>query len=115
MCVALQIKSGVSYRTGKGDYVVPVEHHADLWRRSTVPVFGMVYDPDDLQLRWVDLTGYQKCARGRAKWLGGLATEVAVGTAIADCISVDISGDFDGGPSSPVEVAECLVAETAAA
>jgi hypothetical protein len=57
-CVALQIKSGVSYRTCKGDYVVPVEHHADLWRRSTVPVFGIVYDPDDSQLRWVDLTGY---------------------------------------------------------
>jgi len=58
LCLALQIKSGVSYRTGKGDYVVPVEHHADLWRRSTVPVFGIVYDPDDSQLRWVDLTGY---------------------------------------------------------
>jgi hypothetical protein len=58
LCVALQIKSGVSYRTGKGDYAVPVEHHAGLWRRSTVPVFGMVYDPDDSQLRWVDLTGY---------------------------------------------------------
>ncbi len=58
LCVALQIKSGVSYRTGKGDYVVPVEHHADLWRQSTVPVFGIVYDPDDSKLRWVDLTGY---------------------------------------------------------
>ena len=58
LCVALQIKSGVSYRTGKGDHVVPVEHHADLWRRSTVPVFGIVYDPEDKQLRWVDLTGY---------------------------------------------------------
>jgi len=58
LCVALQIKSGVSFRTGKGDHVVPVEHHADLWRRSTVPVFGIVYDPDDSQLRWVDLTGY---------------------------------------------------------
>ena len=58
LCVALQIKSGVSYRTGIGDYLVPVEHHANLWRRSTVPVFGIVYDPDDSQLRWVDLTGY---------------------------------------------------------
>ena len=33
-------------------------HRADLWRRSTVPVFGIVHDPDDSQLRWVDLTGY---------------------------------------------------------
>src|SRR5205807_3744260 len=27
-------------------------------RRSTVPVFGIVHDPDDSELRWVDLTGY---------------------------------------------------------
>ena len=58
LCVALQIKSGVSYRTNKSDYLVPVEHHANLWRRSTVPVFGIVHDPNDFQLRWVDLTGY---------------------------------------------------------
>lgn len=58
LCVALQIKSGLSYRTAKGDYVVPVDHHADLWRRSTVPVFGIVHDPEDSKLRWVDLTGY---------------------------------------------------------
>jgi hypothetical protein len=58
LCVALQIKSGVSYRTGQGDYLIPVDHHADLWRRSTVPVFGIVHDPNDGQLRWVDLTGY---------------------------------------------------------
>jgi hypothetical protein len=57
---------------------------------------------------------YQKCACGRAKWLGGLASDVVPGTAIADCLSIDISGDFDGGRSSPVEVAECPVAETAA-
>jgi hypothetical protein len=58
LCVALQIKSGVSYRNSRGDYIVPVDDHADIWRRSTVPVFGVVYDPDDSQLRWVDLTGY---------------------------------------------------------
>jgi hypothetical protein len=37
---------------------VPVENHSEIWRRSTVPVFGIVYDPDDSQIRWVDLTGY---------------------------------------------------------
>jgi hypothetical protein len=58
LCVALQVKSGVSYRNSKGDYVVPVENHSEFWRRSTVPVFGIVYDPDDSQIRWVDLTGY---------------------------------------------------------
>jgi len=43
LCVALQIKAGTSYRTGKGDYAIPVENHGELWRRSTVPVFGIVY------------------------------------------------------------------------
>ena len=68
LCVALQIKSGVSYRTAKGDYAVSVQRHADMWRRSTVPVFGIVYDPDDAQLRWVDLTGY---LRAHPEQLGG--------------------------------------------
>jgi hypothetical protein len=58
LCVALQIKSGTSYRRAGGDYLVPVDNHADSWRRSTVPVFGIVYDPDDSKVRWVDLTGY---------------------------------------------------------
>lgn len=58
LCIALQIKSGTSYRNSKGDYFVPLDNHADIWRRSTVPVFGIVYDPDDSQIRWVDLTGY---------------------------------------------------------
>src|SRR5437667_4584073 len=52
LCVMLQIKAGASYRTAKGDYVVPVNQHADLWRRSTVPVFGGVHDPHDGLLRW---------------------------------------------------------------
>jgi hypothetical protein len=58
LCAALQIKSGISYRAAKGDYFIPVDNHADTWRRSTVPVFGLVYDPDDGLIRWVDLTGY---------------------------------------------------------
>jgi len=58
LCVALQIKAGSSYRTSNGDYAIPVDGHADLWRRSTIPVFGIVHDPDDGLLRWVDLTGY---------------------------------------------------------
>ncbi len=47
LCAALQIKSGKSYRTANGDYSVPVNGHAETWRRSTIPVFGLVYDPDD--------------------------------------------------------------------
>jgi hypothetical protein len=58
LCVALQIKSGESFRTAQGDYFIPIERHADSWRRSTVPVFGLVHDPSDQLLRWVDITGY---------------------------------------------------------
>jgi hypothetical protein len=57
-CVAVQIKAGRSFRKSDGSYFLPVESHADNWRRSTVPVFGLVYDPDDRTLRWGDLTAY---------------------------------------------------------
>jgi hypothetical protein len=58
LCAAVQIKSGITYRAASGDYFIPVETHANTWRRSTVPVFGLVYDPADGLIRWVDLTGY---------------------------------------------------------
>ncbi|HEU0153457.1 MAG TPA: DUF4365 domain-containing protein [Arenimonas sp.] len=58
ICVALQIKAGRSYRTRDGDYYIPTGRHTETWRESTIPVFGVVYDPDDVGLRWVDLTAY---------------------------------------------------------
>lgn len=58
LCVALQIKAGASYRKKNGEYLIPLADHTELWRRSTVPVFGIVHDPVDNKLRWVDLTGY---------------------------------------------------------
>ena len=58
LCVALQIKSGESFRTSRGDYFIPVEKHAESWRRSTVPIFGLVFDPSDQLIRWVDITAY---------------------------------------------------------
>lgn len=58
VCVALQIKAGASYKSVDGDYRLPLGGHADSWRRSTVPVFGLIYDPADCLLRWVDLTSY---------------------------------------------------------
>jgi len=58
LCVALQVKSGTSYRTAKGDYFIPVDDHAHNWRCSTVSIFGLVYDPEDSLMRWVDVTRY---------------------------------------------------------
>ena len=66
LCAALQIKAGTSYRSADGDYFVPVQNHRDMWRRSTVPVFGLVYDPDDGLIRWADVTGYLRSASGHS-------------------------------------------------
>lgn len=55
-CVALQIKSGPSYRRRDGTYVIPIGKHAITWRESTVPLFGVVFDPEHQTLHWVDLT-----------------------------------------------------------
>jgi hypothetical protein len=58
LCIAVQIKSGESYRTRSGDYFIPIGNHSADWRYSSVPVFGVVYDPADQRLRWADITGY---------------------------------------------------------
>jgi hypothetical protein len=58
LCAALQIKSGTSYRAAKGKYFIPIDGHAENWRQSTIPVFGLVYDVDDGLIRWTDLTGH---------------------------------------------------------
>lgn len=66
-CAALQVKSGASYRCTSGDYFIPVGTHASIWRASTVPVFGIVYDPSDRMLRWVDVSGYLRANPAQAQ------------------------------------------------
>jgi hypothetical protein len=83
LCAALQVKFGASYRTAKGDYVIPVDSHADTWRKSTIPVFGLVYDPDDGLIRWIDLTGY---LRAHPEQTGG--TVPVSGRHVLDLISL---------------------------
>jgi hypothetical protein len=58
LCAAVQVKSGKSFRNPDDSYFIPIEGHAQNWRMSTVPVFGIVFDPTDKNMRWVDLTGY---------------------------------------------------------
>ena len=76
LCLALQIKSGASYRNSTGDYFVPMDNHADIWRRSIVPVFGIVYDPDDGQIRWIDLM--DTSGHTRSRWLGEFRCRVVI-------------------------------------
>ncbi len=69
LCTAVQIKGGLSYRHTGGDYRIPLTaSHRKVWRDSTVPVIGIVYDPDDRLLRWVNLSALlrtERCASTR--------------------------------------------------
>lgn len=54
--VALQVKSGPSFRQDDR-WVIPGDpQDFTLWRESTVPMFGVVHDPSDESLRWVNLS-----------------------------------------------------------
>jgi hypothetical protein len=57
LCVALQIKAGRKYKRADG-YAMPVEKHEQYWRASTLPVAGIVHDPEDNSLHWVNITDY---------------------------------------------------------
>jgi hypothetical protein len=58
ICFALQIKGGASYRRGT-DYGIPLHPgRAELWLNSTVPVIGIVHDPEDGKLRWCNISAY---------------------------------------------------------
>ena len=61
--IALQVKSGLSYRQGSG-YRIPCSRDLlALWAGSSVPIFGMVYDPERDSICWLNLTGW---ARGQS-------------------------------------------------
>jgi hypothetical protein len=58
--IALQVKGGVSYRRA-GSYVIPCPPaDRELWRSSSVPVFGVVHDPDNDRLHWTNLTAWAR-------------------------------------------------------
>lgn len=74
LCVALQIKGGESYRRTGGGYVIPLDdEHAQLWRSSTVPIFGVVHDPSDGKLRWCNISEFLNTPEG-----GRLPTAIPV-------------------------------------
>ena len=56
-CIALQIKGGVSFHRQDG-YVIPADRRRHtFWSESSIPVFGIVWDPAGGGLYWTDLTG----------------------------------------------------------
>lgn len=65
LCAALQIKGANSYRQTGGSYLIPLDDdHAELWRSSTVPVFGIVHDPLDGKLRWCNISEFLNSLEG---------------------------------------------------
>ena len=58
-CVALQIKSGTSYRSGPNRYAFQADRdHFEYWSSHTLPVLAVIFDPDTQGAVWVDITEY---------------------------------------------------------
>jgi len=55
-CIAVQIKGGRSFRRKDGYAVTADSRRRRLWANSTVPVFGIVWDPGNDSLFWINLT-----------------------------------------------------------
>lgn len=56
-CVALQIKSGPSYRSGPGRYAFQSDRdHFEYWASHTLPVLAVIFDPEKEKAVWVDIT-----------------------------------------------------------
>lgn len=51
----IQVKSGLKYRRATG-YGIPVGKNGEDWKRSRVPVVGVVYDPDLKKLFWGNIS-----------------------------------------------------------
>lgn len=64
-CIALQIKSGESFRRRDG-YSIPIADHYSVWRQSSIPVAGIVYDPAEDRLYWCNISEHLESAGGDA-------------------------------------------------
>jgi tetratricopeptide (TPR) repeat protein len=63
-CAALQIKGGRSFGCATRGYRIPADaSHRHVWRESTIPVMGIVYDPAAVSLHWVNLTEFLRVHR----------------------------------------------------
>ena len=58
LCAALQIKSGSSFRRHDNEYAIPIGAHEEVWRGSTLPLMGIVHDPEGGNLFWCNITAF---------------------------------------------------------
>ena len=58
-CLALQIKSGLSYfDSNKNRCLIPIKGHFKYWKNYALPVFGIVYVPTHEKAYWIDIKKY---------------------------------------------------------
>ncbi len=58
--IAVQVKGGLSYRRGDA-YVIPFSvDDKELWATSSVPIYGIVFDPESGSLHWTNLTAFAR-------------------------------------------------------
>ncbi|OEJ95109.1 DUF4365 domain-containing protein [Streptomyces thermolilacinus] len=62
--IKVQVKGGASWRRAYG-YAVPVRQHGETWANGNVPVFCVVFDPDEGRLCWANAT--EQLRRGARK------------------------------------------------
>jgi hypothetical protein len=53
--IKVQVKGGDSWCRGNG-YAVPVDRHRDTWSEGNIPVYCVVYDPNNKNLYWANAT-----------------------------------------------------------
>ncbi|PHZ93557.1 hypothetical protein CS912_16680 [Klebsiella variicola] len=59
--IGVQIKTGKSFKTSSGRYSFKSDKaHFEYWSRCTLPIIGVVYDPEDEKGVWVNLSDIAK-------------------------------------------------------
>lgn len=58
--VFAQIKSGISYKDGKGYKIPTNKAHLNYWSQALYQTVGIVYDPEISKAFWVDISAYLK-------------------------------------------------------
>lgn len=59
--IALQVKGGRSYRGANGSHRLRASaDDRDLWANSSIPVFGVIHDPNRDALYWTNLTSWSR-------------------------------------------------------
>ncbi len=58
ICIAVQVKSGSSYCTPTTCSIPADKAHFEYWKGHTLPVIGVVYDPQEAKAYWISITNH---------------------------------------------------------